>query len=491
MENVKRFTIISLIILFGCTATETIPIIITPTPDATSAIPSTPLPELTEEVIAQARTNTPTVTRTPPAPESDTPTNVPSTPIMTYGPVIGPGYQSPTPDVAPPTETPEALPTQTSPPARPTDSPGPSNTPGPTPTPVPALDADQMGIQLYTNMGFDSWMQVIGLAQQTGVRWAKVQVNWAFLQPEGPNQFNDSMLLFERQIEALNRAGFNVMLSIAKAPDWARSTIEEDGPPNDPQALADFIQFMLNDTKIGGVTDAIEVWNEPNLIREWRGALPFNGAGYMQLFRPSYDVIRQYSPGMTIITAGLAPTSNIGNVAIDDRVFLQQMYDAGLGAYNDVVIGAHPYGWGNPPDFRCCDNIAGQAWDDDPHFFFLENLEATYTIMRQNGDDGVQIWVTEFGWATWEGLPSDPPEEWVNYNTANEQADYGIRAFEIGQDLPYVGPMILWNLNFANSFLVENSNEVAGYSIINPVIFPSERPLYWALSQATGGNTTP
>jgi hypothetical protein len=294
------------------------------------------------------------------------------------------------------------------------------------------------------------------------------------------------MQLFERQIEALNRANFNIMLSIVKAPDWARSTLEESGPPDDPQALADFIDFLLNDTKIGPVTDAIEVWNEPNLIREWRGTLPFDGGGYMQVFAPSYDVIRSYSPEITIITAGLAPTANLGSDAVDDRLFLEQMYDAGLASYDDVVIGAHPYGWGNPPDARCCDAIAGRAWDDNPHFFFLENLEATYAIMQDNGHSDRPIWVTEFGWATWDGLPSAPPEEWVTYNSAADQANYTMRAFEIGQDLPYVEVMILWNLNFANAFTVDNSNEIAGYSIINPVIFPSERPLYWALAQSTG-----
>ncbi len=460
---------IGIVILVGC-GSETNHVIVTPTPNET-LIAAESDPFGTGSVAQQATA-------------SPTQTDIPMTPLRFIGPVVGTDYVSPTPNNQ--GDPFDAIPSITPTPPASTPIPLATGTPGPTPTPVPGLDAAQMGLQLYSNMGFDDWMRVIGLTEQTGVEWVKVQVNWAFLQPSGPNEFGEPFQLFERQIEALKRAEFNVLLSVAKAPAWARSVQQESGPPDDPAQLAAFLTFMLDETKIGGVTDAIEVWNEPNLIREWQGTLPFNGSGYMQLFTPAYNAIRAYSPTMTIVTAGLAPTGSIGTFAVDDRLFLQQMYNAGLANYGaDVVVGIHPYSWGNAPDLRCCDVIAGRGWDDDPHFFFINNLEDTRAIMLQNGHD-VQLWVTEFGWATWEGLSSAPPEEWVTYNSAQDQANYGIRAFEIGQDLPYVGPMLLWNLNFANAFTVENSQEIAGYSIINPTIFPSERPLYWAMAQATG-----
>lgn len=487
----------SALLAFGCNSPSPIRVVITPTPNQT-AMTDTPSPSLAEaqpsatptalppSPTATTETAAPTATETPlPTTELSGPTQ---TPANFIGPAVDPDYTPSGPPERPTDEDQDFadIPTVTSTPLPPTTVPAPSETPGPTPTPVPKLDASMIGVQAYNNMGYDQWMQVIGATETLGVGWIKVQVNWAFLQPEGPQQFGQRFEIFERQMEAVKRHGFNTLLSVVKAPDWARSTLEESGPPDDPQAYADFLTFMLQETKVGGVTDAIEVWNEPNLIREWRGNLPFNGSGYMQIFRPAYDAIRAYSPDITIVSAGLAPTSNLGDSAIDDRVYLQQMYDAGLAQYNDIVIGAHPYGWGNPPDTRCCNVIAGRSWDDNPHFFFLENLEATHQIMQNNGHGDRQIWVTEFGWPTWEGLPSEPPEEWVTYNSADDQANYTIRAFEIGQQLNYVGPMFLWNLNFANAFLVEQSAEVAGYSLINPVISPSERPLYWALARATG-----
>ena len=478
--------ILSLVVLFGCTTPDPILIIITPTPDL-GAITATSVPTLEPPptntltatslpptlTLTQTNTNQPTLTNTPVTQEV----------VPTFlGPVIGEDYVLPT--TAPPVVLQE-IPTVTPTPLGPTSIPSSTQTLGPSPTPVPHLDASKMGLQLYSNIEFDGWMQAMGWAQTTSVGWVKIQVNWDFLQPQGPaNNFSPQLQLFERQIEAAARPeGIRVLLSIAKAPAWTRSNLTESGPPDDPQALADFLTFILNDTKIGQSIDAIEIWNEPNLAREWRGTLPFNGTGYMQLFRPAYDAIRAYSPSIIIITAGLAPTITAGET-VDDREFLQQMYDAGLSGYHDIVIGAHPYSWGNSPNARCCDMSDERGWDDNPHFFFADNLEATREIMVRNGHSNASIWLTEFGWATWEGLNNEPPELWMTYNSAQDQANYTLRAFEIGQATPYIDVMILWNLNFANAFTVERRNEIAGYSIINPVIFPRERPLFWQLAEA-------
>ncbi|MDZ4670957.1 MAG: hypothetical protein SH821_08810 [Phototrophicales bacterium] len=463
--------------LFACAPEETIFIVITPTPASVVVLPtSTSTSTATAEetaVIIHSETPTDDIQITP----TETPIPLPTIGEGTrMGPVVPPDYVLPTLVVPSP-----IIPTMTS-------SPLPTNTQsGPTATPIPLLDASRIGLQLYSNVGQPEWEGYVEQAERTGVQWIKIQVNWAFLQPESPNVFNDQMQLFERQIETASRPpNMRVMLSIAKAPSWARSVNAEDGPPDNPQALADFITYMLRDTKIGTAVDAIEVWNEPNLIREWRGTLPFSGAGYMQLFTPAYNAIRAYSPTIQIITAGLAPTGALGGDTVDDRTFLQQMYSAGLANYGtDVFIGAHPYGWGNPPDARCCNAIPDRGWDDNSKFFFIENIESVYGIMQTSGHN-TKMWITEFGWATWEGLPTQAPELWMTYNTAQNQLNYTIRAFQIGQSLPYVEGMILWNLNFANMFRVEQRDEVAGYSLINPALLPSERPLYRALSQATG-----
>lgn len=392
-----------------------------------------------------------------------------ATPQRPFGPVISPDY------TPPPTETPR--PTEVPATATPTPTHTPARTPVATPLAAwPALDPNSIGLQLYQNVERDDWGELLWHAGQLRAGWIKLQANWSFLQPGGPDDFGQEFALFQLQVQDADRQGFKILVSVAKAPNWARpSNQNEDGPPDNPQDLVNFINLLLE--KVGPNIDAIEIWNEPNLIREWTGALPFSGAGYMQLFARAYAAIRAYSPDMIIVTAGLAPTGD-SNGSIDDRDFLLQMYTAGLGRYRDIAVGIHPYGWGNPPDTLCCHPFPDRGWDDDPHFFFLNNLNDYRAIMVANGHGDVQMWATEFGWATWEGVPSEPPQPWMDYNSTQDQAHYTMRALQIGQQRGDMGPMFIWNLNFANNVLVDQRHEIAAYSIFMPAEI---RPLYYAL----------
>lgn len=501
MKHLTVSIIFALLVIVGCQPQAPVLIRITPTPQPVTPQVATEIPTLepTPTLGAQGDVEallsplpvssaSPTATVTPAEPS---PTRTPAGDGgIISGPIIDENYSLPPTSTARPSRTPfpsEDQPTATSPVV---------STPEATPMPqLPGLDRERVGVQVYYNMDVDSWNQVMYHVSQMGFRWMKLQVNWAFLQPDGPETFNWLFQLFEMHVERAKRQGYKILLSVAKAPSWARSVQDQDGPPDDPQALADFLTFMLNDTKIGQSIDAIEIWNEPNLIREWNGNLEFSGAGYMQLFRPAYDAIRAYSPNMLIVSAGLAPTGNIPDVSIRHEIFLQQMYDAGLGSYSDIIIGAHPYGWANAPDVRCCDPGDDRGWDDDPHFFFLDNLEMTYEVMARNGHGDLEVWGTEFGYGTWEGYPTDPPEFWMYYVTPELQEQYTLRALEIAQDLDYMGQMFLWNFNFANETVIEQRQEVAAYSLFYPGFQPdvtlNQRPLYWTLVNSASGPTTP
>lgn len=449
------------LLLTSCGRAEPIRIRVTPTP-----IP------VTGEIVVQA-SDTPMLEPTDTIVPSETTIPPTRTPIQTdgsFGPIIMPGYTPPPTSTTRPTEEPTIPPTFTPIPQTAVSTPISS---------LPYLDPSQMGIQLYYNVTIDEWWQWLRRTDPLDVGWIKVQANWEFLQPDGPDQFDTTAFsIFQSHVQQAYNDGWKVLVSIAKAPDWARGGATDlDGPPANTQDLVNFINALLS--QMGGQINAIEMWNEPNLPREWTGGIQWNGAGYMQLFRPAYDAIRAYSPNITVVTAGLAPTRAPGT--IDDRQFLRQMYDAGLNDahYQNIAIGVHPYGWGNPPDSRCCDNVPGRGWDDDPRFFFMNTLEDYHAIMQQYGQNNVQLWATEFGWATWQGIPNQAPEEWMNYNTPELQAQYTIRAFQIGQSLDYVGPMFLWNMNFANNTLIEQRNEMAAYSLFIPNL--PIRPLYEAL----------
>ncbi|HLV35409.1 MAG TPA: hypothetical protein VKY59_09860, partial [Spirillospora sp.] len=405
------------------------------------------------------------------------------------GPIVGPDYTPPPTFTPRPTDTSTPRPTEEEPEVTPTRTP----TPGPSPTPLPGLDPENMGVQLHSLLDQAEWNEVLRLTQQLELGWAKVQIDWELLQPN-PGEISVDFRRQELYIESLKQRGMKVLVSVAKAPAWARSNQAEDGPPDDPQALVDFLNLML--AEFGNAIDAIEIWNEPNLLREWQGR-PLNGGEYMRYFTPAYQAINAYSDSMrnhpleprstpiVVVTAGLAPTGTTES-SVDDRDYLRQMYAAGLGQFRDnIAIGAHPFPWGNPPDARCCNAVDGQGWDDNPVFFFIHTLEDYRNIMVANGHENVQIWATEFGWATWDEFPGDPPEPWMNYTDKWQQAAHTLRAFEIGQQTDYIGVMILWNMNFAwLPSLIENRDERAAYSLLTPLRPQQERPLYWMLYDA-------
>jgi polysaccharide biosynthesis protein PslG len=470
----KRFPITLILLLFvvACTPQAPIPVFITPTPMSATQIPTLmPTVVTVEPIPTTMPSNTPQSTV-----EAGEPTRTP----LQIGAVVGPNYTLQPSNTPRPTRT-----TAVTVPPRPSATAQPAATDGPPPTPLPGLDPQQVGMQLYTNLGKDEWEFYLQRTREVGVGWIKVQANWAFLQPNTADANAEILRLFELNLQTADQYGYKILLSVAKAPPYLRSVQGDDAPPDNPQELANFLNLLFTQTKIGEVVDAIEIWNEPNLRREWNtNALPFSGAGYMQLFAPAYQAIKAYRSDIVVVTAGLAPTST-GATSVDDRDYLRQMYAAGLGQYTDVVIGAHPYAWGNPPDVRCCNQIPDRGWDEDPHFFFLDTLDATREIMNANGDENTPIWVTEFGYATWRdlsvGLP-DPADNnlWMNYNTPEDQANYTLRAIEIAQkertDVPM---MFLWNLNFANEMTVNNRQEIVGYSLMLPDDI--KRPLYFLL----------
>jgi len=327
------------------------------------------------------------------------------------------------------------------------------------------------------------------------------------LQP-APDTEGDQMARYRLFVQSAYGLDLRVLVSIAKAPDWARSTTEEDGPPSDPQALAALLTRMLEhiDRDIFGKhpVTAIEVWNEPNLRREWNGN-PLNGADYMRYFDAAYHAIRAAPGGegiTAVVTAGLAPTGiNDGVSAVDDRVYLRQMYQAGLAnpAYQNIAIGIHPYSAWNAPDAHWCGQAqcSDRGYDNHPSFFFANTIEDYHNIMVEFGDTTRQMWPTEFGWGTYDGLhysdgtPAQSPEgfPYYDYIDAWDMANYVMRAYEIGQTTPWIGVMFLWNLNFADPYYVDNRDPRAAYAVWGTAPQP-ERPVFRLLALAPKTHTS-
>lgn len=303
--------------------------------------------------------------------------------------------------------------------------------------------------------------------QEIGFTWAKQQVRWEFAEPErGAIQWQE----MDGIINIMSSRGINVLFSIVTSPTWARPNKGgTGGPPEDFNLYANFVGQVAG--HYCGRLQAIEVWNEQNLQREWEG-FPLDPASYMDLLRRAYSSIKAACPSMLVISGATTPAGDT-DVAKDDIGYLRGLYQNGLANYCDGV-GIHPSGFANPPDVTFADYQAGR-YDAPSHvthrsFYFKSTLEESRAVMVQFGDTNKRLWATEFGWAS--SSSPYPGYEYAGRVSADQQADYTVKAFRIMADSGYVGTAFLWNLNYG-------FGEMAQWQVIG-------RPVYNRLKELTG-----
>jgi len=265
--------------------------------------------------------------------------------------------------------------------------------------------------------------------------------------------------------------GINILASIVKAPDWARSPTSDfsvEGPPADPQTFANFLGQYAG--RYCGKVKAIEVWNEQNLYYEW-GHEPLDPARYMQLLAASYGAIKAACPQMIVVSGALTPAGSIGDLAVDDQVYLEGMYQHGLKQYADA-IGIHPSGYNVPPDRtwqQACDyiNQSGASFRgpcDSPHHSWAprSTVEGSRNVMLKYGDVNKRLWPTEFGWAVGPAVNNN--YGYANDNSRDEQARWTVQFYQWMKSTGYVGVAFLWNLNFS---MTNPGTELQQWSIVD------------------------
>ncbi|NPV08694.1 MAG: cellulase family glycosylhydrolase [Anaerolineae bacterium] len=386
-----------------------------------------------------------------------------------------------------PTDTAVPVPTSTSAPGAESQSEAPAEAPPPTATPAPVVAPPPSGgggfgygVQAHVIHNGQA-PQVMAMIRGMGFNWVKQQIEWKLFEPsKGDYQWG----AIDEVVDAANAAGINVLLSVVKAPAWARppgADLSVEGPPANPQDFADFLGAMA--ARYRGRVRAYEVWNEQNLHYEW-GNEPIDPGRYVELLKHCYAAIKANDPGALVISGALTPTGAQPPLGMDDFAYLEGMYRAGLKNYADG-IGAHPSGYNVSPDVTwegACEFIkARQAGFtgacDTPHhsWSFRSTMEGYRNIMVVYGDGGKKIWPTEFGWAS-----SPAPVVHYEYaadNSLQDQADWTVRAYQMARNWGWVGPMFLWNLNFK---VVAPGSEQAQWGIVDEGWGPL--PCYSALA---------
>jgi hypothetical protein len=182
------------------------------------------------------------------------------------------------------------------------------------------------------------------------------------------------------------------------------------------------------------------------------------------MLKVGYQSVKAGDPEALVVAAGLAPTNSQDTQAMDERLFLEEMYRDGAGAYFDI-LGAHPYSFGQAP-------AAPESDGNHPAFGRLAELRR---IMEKHGDRAKPVWITEMGWTI------DPPPEQADIQVSLEQqAAYLVEGLEIiRRDWPWVQLVTVWNLSRPTP-----GDPFGGYSLLDAEGRP--RPVYEAWQQATG-----
>jgi hypothetical protein len=246
-------------------------------------------------------------------------------------------------------------------------------------------------------------------------------------------------------ISSAKASGFKVLLSVV-------------GKPEDILGGDAFFDTYAN--YVGGLAasgaDAIEVWNEMNLDREWPNG-QISPATYVRLLAKAYNAIKSKNPATLVISGAPAPTGAAGPggktaAYWNDDVYVAEMAAAGAGQYADCIGAHYNEGIVSP------NQTSGDPRDSYPTRYFQTMLSRALT-----GFSGKQACFTELGYLSPEGYGTLPGGfAWAQNTTVAQQAQWLAEAAVLGANGGRVRLMIVWNVDFPD---FGGSDPVGGYAI--------------------------
>jgi LysM repeat protein len=302
---------------------------------------------------------------------------------------------------------------------------------GPTPQPIPG------GFELGGHVFSFAYPEQMRLA---GMTWAKYQVRW--------NQGEPASIAQDEINNAKNR-GFRVLLSIVGDPGQLGA--------NPTQYYQDFANFLGGVAALNPAPDAIEVWNEQNIDREWpRGQI--SGQAYTQMLSAAYPAIKRANGNVLVISGAPAPTGFFGGRVTanggDDDVYIRQMASAGAANFFDCV-GVH-YNEGILPPSATSGDPRGNSGHYSRYFPAMVNLYSSVF-------PGKPLCFTEIGYLTPEGLgPLPAGFEWGANTSLQEQAEWLAQAVTLARNGGRVRLFIIWNVDSTTY----GADPQAGFAII-------------------------
>ncbi len=267
-----------------------------------------------------------------------------------------------------------------------------------------------------------------------GMNWTKVQVHYG----------QDVSGL----VQAAHAKGFKIQLSALGSAGMVTSGGFEQ----------DFANWVAQMASTGA--DAIEVWNEPNIDREWQKG-HISPQAYTNLLCASYNAIKAANAGTAVISAAPAPTGFFGGCGpdgCDDAFWIAGLRDAGAANCMDY-IGAHHNAGATSPSAR-----SGHPADPgDAHhsWYFLPQTQLYYNTFG----GARKLFYTEMGYASQEGVPPFSNQfAWARGTNNAQQAAWLAEAASLGSSTGMVRCIIVWNIDYVRY----GDDPQDGFAIVRP-----------------------
>ena len=313
------------------------------------------------------------------------------------------------------------------------------------PAPAPAPDAPPPVSAPAVGGGFALGGQALSFAwphhmHAARMTWVKRQVRYH----QGDNAAN-----VRGVIDQAHGAGFRVLLSIVGEPGQMA--------PNPTGYTQEFVNFLGGVASLG--PDAIEVWNEQNIDREWPNG-QISPQSYTAMLSSAWNAIKGANGNVMVISGAPAPTGFFGGgctgSGCDDLAFIRGMAAAGAANYMDCV-GVHYNEGILSPDARSGDPRGNSGHYTRYYPTMFETYAATFP--------GKPLCFTELGYLSAEGYGTLPSSfAWAGNVTVANQAAWLGRAVTIARNSGRVRLLIVWNVD-ATRF---DSDPQAGYAIVRP-----------------------
>lgn len=338
-----------------------------------------------------------------------------------------------------------------------------------------ALPDNPYGVNVFLHKEVEPWKieQTLSMVSEANVAWIKQEFPWQEIEFKKGYFYDDKWQKsawekFDVIMDLADKYHLKVIARVDHAPAWAKAAPGGTQPLNDYKDLADFTNALLDHYK--GRIEYVQMWNEPNLAGEWVPGKAVDPAGYADMLKTVYPLIKAAHPDATILSAPMAMTVEgpqlRGNMNEID--YWTGLYAAGVKGNFDIAS-ANGYGLDQPPDSP-----------PDPKVLNFRRVELIRDVMVQNGDGDRPIWFNEYAWNASPDTLSQEERAFWRHVTPQQQADWTVQGVAYARkNWPWAGVMSVWYFRQVGDIPPEKAEYYFG--MVNPDFSP--QPVYGSVKE--------